>query len=151
MTSPRPLPAAPPPSRAWRRAAVILAVLAGLFLMHGISAAGGGACHGAAPPGLTDAAMPMTIAGPGAPAVHPTTAPVISHASGMSEATGDSCTPLRPDGPAGLLLALGLALTCFARRVSGFAGLVRAVRREWAHGPPRPGAALLCELSVCRT
>lgn len=149
MTSPKPHQAALS-RRPWWRAALVLTVLTGLFLMHGMSSAT--ACHGGTSmPGMASPALhPGMTAMPDAPG--PQQAAVASPATGDAHpATGDSCTPLRPDGPIGLLVALAAVVLWGMPRIPATGGRIGAVRRGWAHGPPRPGVDLLVGLGVCRT
>ena len=153
--------AAPSRRPRWRFAAV-LAVLAGLFLMHGMSATQ--SCHGspAAMASMTSASMVAPVE----PAADPTSAmtqgmnggsaaaqvlaPDVGHESAL---IGDSCVPLRAEesGVAAMML-LALVLTV------GFLAL--ANRRSapfiarWRRPPasiPRCGAELLVSLCVSRT
>jgi hypothetical protein len=156
MTDPTPHLAAPLPRRPWQRAAMVFAVLLGFFLMHGMPAVGGTGCHGVMPASLTARAMdsgmsaPAMAATPGpGMAVSSSTATV--HGTGSSALVGDSCTPLRPDGPGGLLLALGACALWMSWRRPGGANRIAGALRGWAHGPPRSGIDLLCALGVCRT
>lgn len=150
MTSPKPHPAALA-RRPWRRAALVLTVLAGLFLMHGMSAAT--ACHGGTSmPGMASPAMhPGMTAMPDAPGTAQAAAVMASTTADAHAATGDSCTPLRPDAPAGPLAAFAAVVLWGLPRIPAAGGRIGAVRRGWAHGPPRPGVDLLSGLGICRT
>jgi hypothetical protein len=149
MTSPKPHPAAPW-RRPWRRAALVLTVLAGLFLMHGMSSAT--ACHGGTSMlGMASPAMHTGMtAMPDVPS--PQQATVAAPATGDAHtATGDSCTPLRPDGPIGLLLVFAAVVLWGLPRIPSAGGRIGAARRGWTHGPPRPGVEILFGLGICRT
>ncbi|WP_194917051.1 hypothetical protein [Catenulispora rubra] len=121
--------------RAGRRHAMLLfTVLAGLFLMHGFSAP---SMHG----------MPMSMS-----------MQMASHtadaASGAMPTTDhmqadETCVPLRPEGLAGLFLALFLIVIMPWRPRLAFPA--RLIGPRWPHGPPRPGAQILRMLSISRT
>ena len=157
-----------------RHVVLLFAVLAGLFLMHGLSAGGVAGCHGAtaemvavqpmrgmpadpamhadpaepADPAMrSESAMPSVAAG-WAGAQMPTAVgdpdPMADHAH-----AGETCIPLRPEGLSGLFLALFLiVITLWRPRLPRSACLIRPY---WPHGPPRSGVQVLRTLSVSRT
>ena len=100
--------------RAWRRAVIVLAVLVGLFLMHGMSAGADAGCAGQ---------YPQTASSSQALAVT-TTTPTLSTGSSALSASGAtaidrcvcdpsmgaSCVPLAQRGLGALLATLLLAL-----------------------------------------
>jgi hypothetical protein len=140
--------------RAWPRLAVLLTVLAGLFLMHGMSAAPGSGCHSGMPMARTAEATPPTMAmaypmpqhsDPHMTAVADTTSPV--HVT-VNAIPGDTCVPLRPDvfdGAGPIMLAVLWLVT------GQSTGAFRAHSPRWPHGPPQSGIDRLHSLGVCRT
>jgi hypothetical protein len=135
---------------------MVFAVLLGFFLMHGMPAVGNAGCHGVMPASLTARAMdsgrtdPAMTATSGQGMAVPSSTATVHDRTGTPALAGDSCTPLRPDGLGGLLLALGTCALWIWRRPS-VANRVAGVWRGWAHGPPRSGIDLLCSMGVCRT
>ncbi|MBS2536452.1 hypothetical protein KGQ20_27195 [Catenulispora sp. NF23] len=125
---------------------LLFSVLAGLFLMHGLSAGGVGGCHGLA--------SEMVMA-------HPAMAPAAAgHASAAVEVrgpqpisdhpqVGESCVPLRPEGLSGLFLALFLIV--ITPWLPGLPRSAGQTRPHWPHGPPRSGAQILRTLNISRT
>ena len=146
------------------RLALLLAVFAGLFLMHGMSASAGNGCHSGASPmaamesstaspmaGAADSPipipMPIAMAMSGHGSEHATTGDSVTRADAAEHlASGETCIPLRPDG---VVLALS-AFVVWWMTDHGVRSVAIALRR-WPHGPPRRGADLLNELRVCRT
>ena len=127
-----------------RRVLLPFAVLAGLFLMHGLSAP---AMHGMPMPApmSTQVSMPAHLP---SQANAPT---AVSNADAMPDSmqAGMTCIPLRPEGMAGLFLALFLlVITQWRPRLSL---PPRPIRSHWPHGPPRTGAQILRALSISRT
>jgi hypothetical protein len=135
-------------TRAGRRHVMLLfAVLAGLFLMHGVSAP---SMHG----------MPMSMSAPMSMQV---SAPVSSHMDSamsapmpatttVSDAVPtdhmegcDTCVPLRPEGMAGLFL---IVIMLWRPRLPH---APRLIHPRWPHGPPRTGVQTLRTLSISRT
>ncbi len=140
--------------RVGRRHVVLLfSVLAGLFLMHGLSAGGVGGvggCHGLASemvmadPAMSPAATSHTSAGASASVEVRDPQPISDHPQ-----VGESCIPLRPEGLSGLFLALFLiVITLWRPRLPRSA---RQIRPHWPHGPPRSGAQILRTLNISRT
>jgi len=125
-----------------RRATLLFTVLAGLFLMHGLSA-----------PSMHGMPMPMQMSSRMA-SVMPsqTTAPdAISGAMPTTDhmQAGETCVPLRPEGLSGLFLALFLiGIALWRPRLPNAR---RSIRPHWPHGPPRHGIQILRELSISRT
>jgi hypothetical protein len=138
-------------TRAGRRHVMLLfAVLAGLFLMHGVSAP---SMHG----------MPMSMSAPMSMQV---SAPVSSHMDSamsapmpatttVSDAVRtnlegcETCVPLRPEGMAGLFQALFLIVIMLWRPRLPYAQCL--IHPRWPHGPPRTGVQTLRTLSISRT
>ena len=110
-----------------RRVVLLFAVLAGLFLMHGLSA-----------PSMHGMAMsPRT-------SMVTSTVPTADHMEGC-----ETCIPLRPEGMSGLFLALFLVvITPWRFQPPHF---LRQTHPRWPHGPPQTGARILRTLSVSRT
>lgn len=138
--------------RGRRRAMLLFAVLGGLFLMHGLSA-----------PSMHCMPMPMPM-----PMSMPMPMPMSSHADSAMPAqmaaaatvsdavpttghleAGDTCIPLRPEGLAGLFLALFLIVITLWRPRLPHAP--RLIHPHWPHGPPRTGVQTLRTLSISRT
>jgi hypothetical protein len=129
-----------------RRTVLLFTVLAGLFLMHGLSA-----------PSMH--AMPMRASAPKtAPMTVPMTVPPRTNtpiADGRSDPMPDlmqasmTCVPLRPDGTTGLFLALFLIVTTLWRPMRSLPA--RLIHPRWPHGPPRTGVQTLRALSISRT
>ncbi len=136
------------------RPAVLVAVLLGLFLMHGGPAAADGGCHGTMPGTAAMHDMATTQQAPAAMAAH--TTPASSKAAGdKATARADAAMrgalclattprsgiPLPPLSAAVLVLPAAVLLP-WARRASGDA------RRR---GPPVGGRDLLLEVCIART
>jgi hypothetical protein len=130
------------------RPAVLVAVLLGLFLMHGGPAAAGGGCHGA----MADLAVahPMPAAMAAHTAGPPRTSPGVKAAAHPQEALrGELCRattprpgiPLPPLGAVAFVLPAAVPLP-WPRRRPGEA------RRR---GPPGGGRDLLLQVCVART
>ncbi len=152
--------------RVGRRHVVLLfSVLAGLFLMHGLSAGGVGGvsgCHGLASemvmadPAMSPAATSHTSASASAGAstgasTGTSTSVEVRDPQPISDhpQVGESCIPLRPEGLSGLFLALFLiVITLWRPRLPRSA---RQIRPHWPHGPPRSGAQILRTLNISRT
>ncbi|GAA2002759.1 hypothetical protein [Catenulispora subtropica] len=152
-----------------QRVLVLFSVLAGLFLMHGITGGGTG-CHGMSPAAMamTSAGSPMwpgpagstwsgsaglTGSAHGAPmhsAIHDEPAMLVPAQPKPGHAqAGETCVPLRPESWAGLfLLAFLIAITAWRPRLPHGTKLVRP---HWPHGPPRTGVQVLHQLSISRT
>jgi hypothetical protein len=134
-----------------RRLPLLFSVLAGLFLMHGLSV--GDSCHGMPPmamaaPTATATAMGTTPAD----GAHPHLASDINaaapaHPMASRVQAGDTCTPLRPEGPASLFPALFFVLAVVSPTPCG----ARPTHPHWPHGPPRTGVQTLHTLSISRT
>ena len=150
-----------------RRVVLLFAVLAGLFLMHGLSApsmhcmpmptsshsdsamTGMSAVSDVSAP----AAMPATSAVPAMSATSAQTVPAttVSDADPTTDhmAASETCVPLRPEGMSGLFLALFLiVITLWLPRLPY---APRLIRPHWPHGPPRTGVDILRTLSISRT
>lgn len=135
-----------------QRVMLLFAVLAGLFLMHGLSAP---SMHCMPMQMPTSTAMPITapVSAP-AESVMPPEAQIPS-ALNASDGTSDhtqadsTCVPLRPEGMAALFLALFLLVTAPWR--PGLPFLALLIHPRWPHGPPRTGAQVLRTLSISRT
>lgn len=150
-----------------RHGVLLFTVLAGLFLMHGLSAP---SMHGMPMP------MPMPAPGPAAmatsmaapmpaseavstqPQANAPTAPTMQTAPTMDSIpapTSDpmqgcmTCVPLRPEGLAGLFVALFLIVMMPWRPRPSFPA--RLVHPHRPHGPPRTGVQILHALSISRT
>lgn len=125
-----------------RRALLLFAVLAGLFLMHGLDAP---AMHGMPMP------MPMRVSTHVVMPVVDSTSTTVSSLDAMPDSMQASmnCIPLRPEGMASLFLALFLlVITQWRPRLSLPA---RPIYSHWPHGPPRTGTQILRTLSISRT
>ena len=132
------------------RPAVLVAVLLGLFLMHGGPAAADGGCHGA----MADTAVTAVT--------QPAPATMAAHSAGHSRTSGDKAstradetmrgalclaTPPRPALPLPPLAAAALALPVAAllpRAPRAYAGTRR-------RGPPLGGRELLLQACIART
>ena len=135
---------------------LLFTVLAGLFLMHGLSAP---SMHG------MPMATPMPVsshmdshmgshmgsymgsaeqAPTGASATVSGTVPATGHME-----AGETCVPLRPDGMSGLFLVLFLIVVAPWR--PRLPNAPRPIHPHWPHGPPRPGIQILHALSISRT
>ena len=141
-----------------RRVLLLFAVLAGLFLMHGLSA-----------PSMHCMPMPMPMsshAESAMPATMPSHADMLAHADMPAQAdmattvgdqqptadhmqSGETCVPLRPEGLTGLFLALFLVVIALWR--PGQPYVPHLIHPRWPHGPPRAGVDLLRTLSISRT
>lgn len=132
-----------------RRVMLLFAVLAGLFLMHGLTAGGAVGCHGGTAGMAMTRTRPMPVAVPQAgmrtgQTVSGDPGPMTDHAQ-----PGETCVPLRPEGLSGLFLALFLiVITLWRPRLPHSA---RLIRPHWPHGPPRTGIHILRTLSISRT
>ncbi|MFF7467624.1 hypothetical protein [Streptomyces sp. NPDC008092] len=129
------------------RPAVLVAVLLGLFLMHGGPAAGDGGCHGT----MSEMA-----------AVHPAPAAMAPHGSGHAEASGWKAAEHADEAMRGALCLATtprsemplppLAAVAF---VLPAALLLPWVRRAYGdarrRGPPADGRGLLLQVCVART
>jgi hypothetical protein len=121
-----------------RHVVLLFTVLAGLFLMHGLSAP---SMHGMSMPAAMPAAMPAHT---NAPTADSSPDPMPDHAHADM-----TCIPLRPEGTAGLFLALCLiVMTLWRPRLSHSA---RLILPYLPHGPPRTGVQVLRTLSISRT
>jgi hypothetical protein len=119
---------------------LLFTVLAGLFLMHGVSAP---SMHGMPMPmsSLSDSAMSVPMAGA------TTVSSEVPTADHMEAC--ETCVPLRPEGTAGLFLALFLiVITLWRPRLPQ---APRLIHPHWRHGPPRTGVQTLRALSISRT
>lgn len=133
---------------------LLFAVLAGLFLMHGISAP---SMHGMPMPmpmgaqasipvqAQAQASMPMATSTPRDDA--DTVSDTVPTADRMDSC--ETCVPLRPEGMSGLFLALFLIVITLRRLRLTHAPLL--IRPHWPHGPPRTGVQTLRTLSISRT
>ncbi|MEY9927613.1 hypothetical protein ABH926_002247 [Catenulispora sp. GP43] len=143
---------APGPGR--RRVMLLFAVLAGLFLMHGLSA-----------PSMHCMPMSMRMSVPvsmpvsshmesAMPAAVPSHADAPTSVSEPQQTAahmqaGESCVPLRPEGMSALFLALFLVVIALWQ--PGLPPVPRLVHSRWPHGPPRAGVDILHTLSISRT
>ncbi|MEZ0114035.1 hypothetical protein ABH920_008069 [Catenulispora sp. EB89] len=123
-----------------RRAMLLFTVLAGLFLMHGLSAP---SMHGMPIPASSHMASVMPPHAD-APATDGDPGPMSDHMQADM-----TCVPLRPEGLSGLFLALFLIVIALWRPRLAFR--VCLIGPRWPHGPPRHGIQILRELSVSRT
>ena len=161
-----------------RRLVLLFSVLAGFFLMHGLTAGGFGGCHGS-PSAVMAMSEPESVsesmaasmdgavshpAGHEMPVSSPARAaspvavetvtgpmPVIGAPDPMPghDEAGGGCVPLRPEGLAGLFLALFLiVITPWRPRLPHVVWLIRP---HWPNGPPRTGVQVLRTLNVSRT
>ena len=127
--------------RAGRRHTMLLfTVLAGLFLMHGLSAP---SMHGMPIPASSRMASVMPPHAD-APATDSNPGPMSDHMQADM-----TCVPLRPEGLSGLFFALLLIVIALWRPWLAFP--VCLIRPHWPHGPPRPGVQILRTLSISRT
>lgn len=131
-----------------RRILLLFSVLAGLFLMHGIT--GGDSCHGA-PPATTSMTSMASVHGehsyPAMPDVNVRSAP--SHPEPGHAQAGETCVPLRPEGLSSLYSALFLLIVTAWQPRLLFG--TRLIRSHWPNGPPRTGVQVLHALSISRT
>ena len=133
-----------------RRAMLLFAVLAGLFLMHGVSAP---SMHGMPMPMQASTQVsapmssPMDSAMPDPVAASTTVSDAVPTTDHME--CCETCVPLRPEGLAGLFLALFLIVITLWRPRLPHAP--RLVHPHWPHGPPRTGVQTLRTLSISRT
>lgn len=157
---------APTSVRRASRAAIVVLVLAGLWMMHGISAAGSAGCHtaamslvsarsgdqdamAAAAPVETSATRAGAQTGPGAGAA--------ARPAGMGTGlSGDLCLSAQPTDPGTALIALiaVLALTGCVLLGAALSAGMRATtqrRRRWRAPPGRSGTLLLALVCVSRT
>lgn len=143
----------------WRYAAVLV-VLAGLFLMHGMSSAAAG-CHGGDEAGIMPMAASAAVEHPLAAAMT-TMSPVADVRSATETATSaedthsqsaDTCVPLRPEDASAVgLPVLGVVLAFGLWLYGGSHPGSPAGRRRSDAGPPRgSGTALLVNLCISRT
>jgi hypothetical protein len=124
------------------RRVMLLAVLAGLFFMHG-TVMGAAGCQGGMPTSAPMAAtMPLAAAYPVVPAPQHTVQAAPQAHGAMCAAIPPRTEPFVPAVTAALLL-LGALVTPAPRR--GFS------RRQGARGPPLWGAGLLVRLCISRT
>lgn len=137
-----------------RRVLLLFAVLAGLFLMHGLSTP---SMHGMPMPMPMPMQMsvstPVSVSSPMDSAMPaPTTmATAISSTAPKTDhmEAGETCVPLRPEGMSALFLALFLiVITLWRPRLPHSP---RLIHPHWPHGPPRTGARILRTLSISRT
>lgn len=135
-----------------RRLLLLLPVLAGLFLMHGITGGGAGtaSCHDMPLPAMVMASAHEAHAHVhhDAHAMNATLTP--AHPMSGHVQTGETCTPLRPEGLADLFLSPVLIVAAtgsWPRLPFG----VRLIRPHWPNGPPRTGVQVLNLLSISRT
>ncbi|MEY9964271.1 hypothetical protein ABIA33_002313 [Streptacidiphilus sp. MAP12-16] len=127
---------------------VVLAVLVGLFLMHGGPGSAMGGCHGA---------MPLAMPAP----VHQLTAPIAqTHntvqvrqgtAAGMG-AAGALCvsTPARDHLPLLPTTLAALAVLILLGGITGSSGREAAFGTRW-RGPPTAGRQILLRVCIART
>lgn len=123
-----------------RRVVLLFAVLAGLFLMHGLSVP---SMHGMpiAMSAQMDSVSQVSMA---APMSLSDAVPTADRMEGC-----ETCVPLRPEGMSGLFLALFLAvMTPWRVQLPHF---LRRMHPRWPHGPPRIGVRILRTLSISRT
>ena len=131
------------PQPRWRLA-LLITVLAGFFLMHGLS--GADTCASATPSLSAGAGSTVATAATSPMAGQATTelqtAPATSPADQCCAAMGTLCVPLRPQDTGWLLTLLLLGLAAFAgspawtRLIAAALRLVRAARPRPATGPP---------------
>jgi hypothetical protein len=148
MTAPAPQPPTPN-RRPGRRALVTVAVLLGLFLMHGMSASADTGCTGGVAPAAASASGPAASAGAPVNAAHstPDVSPIERCACDPS--MGASCVPRSQRESGALLAALLLALAWVSIPRPGPAnGVLPAARRARRAFSPTPPLMLTC---VCRT
>ncbi|MBF9066447.1 hypothetical protein [Streptacidiphilus fuscans] len=129
----------------------VLAVLVGLFLMHGGPGAAMGGCHGVTP-APTSAMSPSLhqVAGPGtAPR---TGSPAVSVGSAGMDGTGALCvsTPARDQLPLPPTALAALIVLTLLTRAFGASGRWRALGGRW-RGPPVGGRQILLRVCVART
>lgn len=137
-------------ARAWTRALAVFAVLAGLFLMHGLAPqgcpSGEGMAITATPTAGTMRADEFMGASPASADRHLSAA--MSPVQIMATGHGELCTATSPPQPStGLALLLALAALITAAAAMGSSTWTIQVRRR----PPSPtGSALLTTLCVSR-
>lgn len=129
------------PGRGITRSVMLLAVLAGLFFMHGAVMGAAGCQDGMPASAPMAAAMPMAAAHPVVPAPQGAVQAAPQAHGAMCVASPPRTEPFVPAVTAVLLL--GALATPAPRR--GFS------RRRGARGPPLWGAGLLVRLCVSRT
>lgn len=139
--------------RAWRRAAIAVAVLLGLFLMHGMSASAGSECNGPyAQTALGSQALAATTTTPALSAGSPTlsaSGPTAIERCACDASMGTSCVPLAQRGPGALLALLLLALAWVSvPRPGPLRTLSSMLRRA---GQARPRATVRTLTCVSRT
>lgn len=132
------------------RVLLLFPVLAGLFLMHGITGGGAGtaSCHDMPLPAMIMASAHKAHVHPDAHIMNARLTP--AHPMSGHVQTGETCTPLRPEGLADLFLGLVLIVATvgwWPRLPFG----VRLIRPHWPNGPPRTGVQVLNLLSISRT
>jgi len=144
------------------RAAIVVLVLAGLWMMHGISAAGGAGCH-AGTMSLVSAmsggegAMAAAAPVPSSVADSRTRPGTAARPDGMAAGqSGDLCLSGQPTDPGAAFIAL-IALVALAGCVLLGGDLVAWMQaamqraRRWRAPPGRAGTALLDIVCVSRT
>ncbi|MGW7527636.1 hypothetical protein [Streptomyces sp. NPDC054783] len=159
------------------RACVLVAVLLGLFLMHGGPAAAAGGCHGAMPD--TDSAVPHAASARAAahmdairpaPAmtaghpdrVRPATAPAAAHPAGRPAAAAAEAAPRTDEAMRGALCLATTPRSAMPSPPTASSALVlpAAVLLPWVRrgshstrrrGPPAGGRQLLLQVCITRT
>ena len=130
-----------------RHVMLLFTVLAGLFLMHGVSCRCTVCRCRHARCRWCDRPVSPHIGHVG-PVARATTVsgalPTADHMDGC-----ETCVPLRPEGMAGLFLALFLIVITLWRPRLPHAP--RLIHPYWPHGPPRTGVQTLRTLSISRT
>lgn len=126
-------------------------VLAGLWMMHGVSAMSGSGCHGGPMPLLAATSDGDAMAAPAQARADGSAS--AAHSGAMSNGqSGEVCVPDQPQTSGAALIAL-LALMALVGCVSRTAwawAIARSARRRRA--PPRPsGSDLLTVVCVSRT
>jgi hypothetical protein len=131
-----------------RRVVLLFAVLAGLFLMHGLNAP---AMHGMPMPMPVSRSMPVSTHAESAMSAGAGSSATVSSPDAMPDPMQASmtCIPLRPEGMASLFLALLLVVITLWRPRPALPA--RTVHPHWPHGPPRTGTQILRTLSISRT
>ena len=150
--------------RGFARAFIVLLLLVGLWMMHGMSGATDAGCHGAAMPlpMTASAAMPNVAAAPaltsGASSAAPlraATSSSIGTGSAGQMRHGDLCVSGQPPTPGQDLLALLALLALAAYGMSGLdlgLSVTRAPHRTQRQAPPGLfGIRLLTAVCVSRT
>lgn len=133
-------------------------VLAGLWLMHGVSATTEAGCHGV-PVLMTSMSAPAAHAGPAAAGLARTSAATVSQpgtAGSTHAGEGETCLSGQPPSSGDLLLGLLACLAAFAFACGLAEFLPRrpssTVDRLRRRGPPGPvGRALLTSVCISRT